>query len=46
LVNQAQFYQQYSLRRVSYKLRVLNQSVGGMGTRLPTGVSQPVAGCL
>lgn len=46
LVNQAQFYQQYTLKRVDYKLRVLNQQVGGMGTRLPTGVSQPVSGAL
>jgi c-di-GMP-binding flagellar brake protein YcgR len=46
LVNQAQFYQQYTLKKVEYKLRVVNQSIGGMGTRLPTGASQPVAGCL
>lgn len=46
LVNQAQFYQQYILRKVDYKLRIVNQQVGGMGTRLPSGVSQPVSGCL
>lgn len=46
LINQAQFYQQYTLKRVDYKLRVLNQQIGGMGTRLSTGSSQPVAGCL
>lgn len=46
LINQAQFYQQYILKKVDYKLRIVNQQVGGMGTRLPAGTNQPVSGCL
>lgn len=46
LINQAQFYQQYIIKKVDYKIRVVNQQIGGMGTRLPTGASQPVTGCL
>lgn len=46
LINQAQFYQQYTLRKVDYKLRILNQQIGGMGTRLPIGSGQPTSGCL
>lgn len=46
LVNQAQFYQSYIVRKVHYKLRVVTPSTSLAGTRLPTGTSQPVVGLM
>lgn len=46
LVNQAQFYQQYKIRQISYSLKVVNSLGGALGTRLPMGSLQPVAGLL
>lgn len=48
LVNQAQFYQQYTMLRCDYKLRVVNSTVSTMGTRLPPGITtlQPSAGLI
>lgn len=46
LLNQAQFYQLYTLKKVSYKLRVLNSPVSTYPTRLPSGTGQPVSGVL
>lgn len=46
LINQAQFYQQYTLKKCEYKLRVVNSTVSTSGTRLPVGTGQPTAGLL
>jgi len=46
LLNQAQFYQSYVVRKVDYKLRVVTPNVSLVGIRLPTGSSQPLVGLL
>ena len=46
MINQAQFYQQYKFKKIIYNLRVVNSLGGALGTRLPAGSLQPVAGLL
>lgn len=46
LINQAQFYQQYKFKRISYSLKVVNLLGGATGTKLPTGNLQPLCGLM
>lgn len=46
LLNQAQFFQSYIVRKVNYKIRVMAPSTSLAGTRLPTGSSQPLVGLM
>lgn len=44
LINQAQFYQQYKITRVSYKLKCVNAFTGMAGTKLSATNIQPLVG--
>lgn len=44
LINQAQFYQQYKIKQVKYKLKCVNAFGGMAGTKLSTSNIQPLVG--